>query len=114
VSKLTNAELAAKVEQLQSELEAAKAAKQRVRYYSNLWPNNERRTENDPAWQGTIRLAVDDKPVWFDISQWDADPERFKKNPPDFSISMSETPAERAAELETKRDQALKEKANIR
>jgi len=114
VSKLTNAELAAKVEQLQSELEAAKSAKTRTRFYSNLWPNDNRRTESDPAWLGTIRVVVDGTPYWLDMSQWDADPSRFKSNPPDFSVSMSETPADRAAELETKRDAALAEKANIR
>jgi hypothetical protein len=114
MTKKSNAALAAEVEELREQLEAAKNAKARVRHYSNLWPNDKRRTESDPAWQGTIRLVVDDKPVWFDISQWDADPSRFKSNPPDFSVSMSETPAERAAELEAKRDQALREKANIR
>ena len=111
---VTKAQLAEQVEALQAQLAAAKNAKQRDRFYSNLWPNRERRTERDPAWQGSIRVVVDSKPVWLDISQWDADPERFASNPPDFSISMSEPPEARAKELEEKRDQALREKANIR
>jgi len=114
MSKKTNAQLAAEVEELRQQLENAHNASQRTRYYGNLWPNQNRRTERDPAWMGTVRIVVNNKPLWLDVSQWDADPERFASNPPDFSMSVSETPAARAAELEAAREKALAEKANIR
>jgi hypothetical protein len=113
MSKKTNAQLAAEVETLRQQLEAAQNASQRQRFYGNLWPNQNRRTERDPAWQGTIRIVVHGKAIWLDMSQWDADPERFASNPPDFSVSLSPTPEERACELEQARDKALREKGGV-
>jgi hypothetical protein len=109
----TNAQLAKEVETLRQQLEAAQTATQRQRFYGGLWANQNRRTERDPAWQGTIRIVVHNKPVWLDVSQWDADPERYASNPPDFSISLSATPDERASELEIAREKALRERGNI-
>lgn len=113
MSKKTNAQLQAEVEQLQAQLEAARNATQRDRFYGNLWPNQNRRTERDPAWLGTVRIVVNGKHLWLDVSQWDADPERFAANPPDFSISLSATPSERASELEMAREKALRERGAI-
>ena len=110
----TNAQLKAEVEALRQQLEAAQNANQRDRFYAGLWPNQNRRTERDPAWLGTIRIVVHNRPVWLDVSQWDADPERYKRNPPDFSISLSETPAARASELEQAREKALAERGGLR
>lgn len=113
MSKKTNAQLAAEVEELKQALEQAKTASQRDRFYGNLWPNQNRRTERDPAWLGTIRVVVNGKHVWMDVSQWDADPERFAANPPDFSISLSPTPDARACELEQAREKAMRERGSI-
>lgn len=109
----TNAQLAKENEELRQQLEAAQNATKRERFYGGLWSNQNRRTERDPAWQGTVRLVVHNKPLWLDVSQWDADPERFASNPPDFSVSLSPTPPERARELEDAREKALRERGNI-
>jgi hypothetical protein len=109
----TKAQLAHEVEQLRQQLEAAQSASQRQRFYGNLWPNQNRRSERDPAWQGTVRIVAHGKVLWLDVSQWDADPERFASNPPDFSVSLSPTPDERACELEQARDKALRERGSI-
>ena len=113
MSKKTNAQLTAEVEALEAQLEAAQSATQRARFYGNLWPNANRRTERDPAWLGTVRIVAHNKPMWLDVSQWDADPERFATNPPDFSLSLSPTPDDRACELEQQRDKALRERGSI-
>lgn len=113
MSKKTNAQLTAEVEQLKQALEAAKTATQRDRFYGNLWPNQNRRTDRDPAWLGTIRVVLNGKHHWLDMSQWDADPERFATNPPDFSVSLSPTPEARACELETAREKAMRERGAI-
>ena len=110
----TNKQLAAEVQALTQQLENAKTANQRERYYGNLWPNQNRRSDRDPSWLGTVRIVAHNKPMWLDVSQWDADPERFATNPPDFSISLSPTPEERACELELAREKALKERGGIR
>jgi hypothetical protein len=111
---LTKAQLQAKLDQLEQENEALKNRAERVRFSAGLWPNQNRRTERDPAWLGTIRIVVHNRPVWLDVSQWDADPERYKQNPPDFSISLSETPAARASELEQAREKALAARGGLR
>lgn len=113
MSKKSNAQLAAEVEELKQQLEAAKTATQRDRFYGNLWPNQNRRTDRDPAWLGTIRVVLNGKHHWLDMSQWDADPERFATNPPDFSVSLSPTPEARACELETAREKAMRERGSI-
>ena len=109
----TNKQLTAEVEALEAKLVAAQTASQRDRFYGNLWPNQNRRTDRDPAWLGTVRIVTNGKHQWLDVSQWDADPERFATNPPDFSISLSPTPEERACELEQQREKALRERGSI-
>jgi len=110
---MTKAQLATKLAEAEAALEAANTRQQRERFYGNLWPNLNRRTERDPAWLGTARIVAHGKHMWLDISQWDADPERFASNPPDFSVSLSPTPSDRACELETAREKALREKGSI-
>lgn len=113
---MTKAQLEEALAKAEAALENAKNATKRQRFYSNLWPNLDRRTDNDPAWRGTIDFVVPEgvKPgdrLWLDLSQWEADPARFKKNPPDFSVSMSQTDAEFAEVLEKRRVEALKQRA---
>ena len=113
MTKQTNAQLTAQVEALEAKLVAAQTATTRTRFYGNLWPNTNRRSDRDPAWLGTVRIVTNGKHQWLDVSQWDADPERFATNPPDFSVSLSPTPDARASELEMQREKALRERGSI-
>lgn len=127
-TKLTKAELEARLAELEQENEALKNRPARARYTSGLWPNNNRRPRpdnpnksNDPAWQGTIRMVVPPEkqagdPLHIDISLWPYDPESspvsYKQNPPDMSISISPCPPAREFELEAQRQKALGGRAN--
>ena len=113
MARETVAQLKAQIEALRSENEALASKTVRQRFYGNLWPNQNRRTDRDPAWLGSIRVVLNGKHHWLDVSQWDADPERFAANPPDFSISLSPTPDERASELEVAREKAMRERGAI-
>jgi hypothetical protein len=122
MTKKSNAALEAEIEQLRKErddaIAAAKAAKQRDRVYGNLFPNPDRRTEKDPAWTGSFRFVIPEGHeegdyCWIDVSVWEADPSKFKQNPPDFSCSYSATPAELAEVKESNRIEYLKQKAQV-
>jgi hypothetical protein len=102
----TNAQLAAENKALKERAEKAEAAAEaalnrplRARYPGGLWPNQNRRTERDPAWTSfPIRMIVPPQkqagdPLWVDVSQWVYDPEtspaKYKKTPPDMTLSIS-------------------------
>ena len=118
----TKDQLLAELEELRTECDAAKAeakaAKERPvrdRFPASLWPNLNRRSDNDPAWTGNVRLVVPaDKqpgePLWLDISEWDynedTSPVKFKQNPPDFNLSLSPCSPAFAAEQEAKYQKA--------
>lgn len=116
----TNAELKAQVAALKKENEALRTRPQRARYGGGLWPNQNRRTDRDPEWQGTIRAIVPPEKqagdiLWIDVSEWlyneETSPVQYKSNPPAFSVSLSPCTPDREAELEARRVKALGENA---
>ena len=120
MSKMTNAQLQAELEEARATIEALKNRAPRARYSTGLWPNQNRRTDRDPAWQGTVRMivppdAVAGDPLWIDLSLWQYDaetsPVQYASNPPALTQSVSPCPADRAAELEARRIKALGERA---
>lgn len=95
----TNAQLQARIAQLEAELAQAR----RDRFYGNLWANkNMREGKRDPIETGIIRLVVNDTPVWFDVKMWDADPSKFESNPPVHGLCLQPTREEHAAKEEAK------------
>ena len=114
------AELATAKEATREAREAAKNAKQRPRWPTGLWPNDNRRTDNDPEHQGCVRTVIPPTLqagdyLWVDISLWifneETSPAHYEDNPPDYNISLSPTDSEYAEIREERRKDYFRQRA---
>ena len=114
------AQLAASQEETREARDAAKKAKQRVRWSFSAWPNPNRRTVNDPEHTGIVRMVVppdlqSGDYMWVDFSLWiyneETSPVHFAENPPEYNLSLSPTDPEYAEIKEEGRKEYFRQRA---
>lgn len=118
----TVAQLKAELATVKAERDEARAAaaKNRDRFGTGLWANDNRTKETQPEFRGTLRFVVPDgfkagDHIWLDAGLWNYDehgsPTKYSENPPDFNLSISVTGKEYAKIKEDGRAKWLKEQA---